>query len=196
MCRRLREECAGILSSRTANALTRRFYTEYRYQGFPDGGRKLRPDRLAQKQSGIQMAKKLSSRSRGTAMMVRVLIADDHAIVRSGLRAILETRSDFAVCAEAQDGQEAIDLTIQYKPDIAVIDFSLPVLDGIEATRQIRLKSPQTEVLVLTANDDELLISKALLVGARGFLLKMEANDQILEAVTRLARHPSIVPSG
>jgi DNA-binding NarL/FixJ family response regulator len=128
-------------------------------------------------------------------MVVRILIADDHAIVRSGLRAILETRSDFVVCAEARDGREAIDLTVQHKPDIAVIDFSLPILDGIEATRQIRLKSPQTEVLVLTAHDDELLISKALLAGARGFLLKMEANEQIVEAVTRLARQRPFITS-
>jgi DNA-binding NarL/FixJ family response regulator len=127
--------------------------------------------------------------------VVRILIADDHAIVRSGLRAILETRSDFVVCAEARDGREAIDLTVQHKPDIAVIDFSLPILDGIEATRQIRLKSPQTEVLVLTAHDDELLISKALLAGARGFLLKMEANEQIVEAVTRLARQRPFITS-
>jgi DNA-binding NarL/FixJ family response regulator len=131
----------------------------------------------------------------GTAIVVRILIADDHAIVRSGLRAILETRSDFVVCAEARDGREAIDLTVQHKPDIAVIDFSLPILDGIEATRQIRLKSPQTEVLVLTAHDDELLISKALLAGARGFLLKMEANEQIVEAVTRLARQRPFITS-
>jgi DNA-binding NarL/FixJ family response regulator len=132
--------------------------------------------------------------SRGAAMVVRVLIADDHAIVRSGLRAILETRSDFVVCAEARDGREAIDLAVQYKPDIAVIDFSLPILDGIEATRQIRLKSPQTEVLVLTAHDDEPLISKALLAGARGFLVKMEANEQVLEALARLApRRPFIL---
>jgi DNA-binding NarL/FixJ family response regulator len=127
--------------------------------------------------------------------VVRILIADDHAIVRSGLRAILETRSDFVVCAEARDGREAIDLTVQHKPDIAVIDFSLPILDGIEATRQIRLKSPQTEVLVLTAHDDELLVSKALLAGARGFLLKMEANEQIVEAVTRLARQRPFITS-
>src|SRR3954447_10795888 len=133
--------------------------------------------------------------SEGGAMTVRVLIADDHAIVRSGLRAILEAQSDFVVCAEARDGREAIDLTVQHKQDIAVIDFSLPILDGIEATRQIRLKSPQTEVLVLTAHDDELLISKALLAGARGFLLKMEANEQIVEAVTRLARQRPFITS-
>jgi DNA-binding NarL/FixJ family response regulator len=122
-------------------------------------------------------------------MVVRVLIADDHAIVRSGLRAILETRSDFVVCAEARDGREAIDLTVQHKPDVAVIDFSLPILNGIEATREICLRSPRTQVLVLTAHDDEVLIDDALLAGARGFLLKMEDNEQIVEAVARLARH-------
>jgi|SRR5215204_3064787 DNA-binding NarL/FixJ family response regulator len=126
-------------------------------------------------------------------MTVRVLIADDHAIVRSGLRAILENQSDFVVCAEAGDGREAVDLTIQHKPDIAVIDYSLPILNGIEATRQIRQSSPQTQVLVLTAHDSEALISEALVAGARGFLLKMEANEQIVGAVATLARHRSFV---
>src|SRR3954469_21354792 len=116
-------------------------------------------------------------------MTVRVLIADDHAIVRSGLRAILESRSDMVVCAEATDGREAVELTIQHQPDIAVIDYSLPIFNGIEATRQIRLASPQTAVLLLTAHDSETLITQALRAGARGYLLKMEANDQLIGAL-------------
>src|SRR4051794_14809087 len=126
-------------------------------------------------------------------MVVRILIADDHAIVRSGLRAILETRSDFLVCAEARDGSEAVDLAIEHKPDVAGLDFSMPILNGIEATRAIRQSAPQTEVLILTAHDSEALISEALAAGARGFLFKMDANEKFVNTVMMLARRG---PSG
>src|SRR4051795_3115716 len=122
-------------------------------------------------------------------MVVRVLIADDHLVVRRGLRALLETRADFSVCAEAGDGRQAVDLAIEHKPDIAVLDVSLPTLNGIEATRQIRRNSPLTEVLVFTMHDSDELISEVLHAGARGYLLKSEADDQILDAVAMLARH-------
>jgi len=122
-------------------------------------------------------------------MVVRILIADDHEIVRRGLRALLETRDDLVVCAEAQDGREAVDLAIQHKPDIAVLDVSLPTLNGIEATRQIRRDSPYTEVLVFTMHNSDELISEVLHAGARGYLLKTEADEQIFNAVSALARH-------
>ena len=122
-------------------------------------------------------------------MVVRILIADDHEIVRRGLRALLETRDDLVVCAEAQDGREAVDLAIQHKPDIAVLDVSLPTLNGIEATRQIRRDSPHTEVLVFTMHNSDELISEVLHAGARGYLLKTEADEQIFNAVSALARH-------
>src|SRR5215212_4752319 len=121
--------------------------------------------------------------NRGITMVVRILIADDHEIVRRGLRALLETRDDLVVCAEAQDGREAVDLAIEHKPDIAVLDVSLPTLNGIEATRQIRRNSPLTEVLVFTMHDSDELISEVLHAGARGYLLKSEADEQILDAV-------------
>ncbi|MFL6575643.1 MAG: response regulator transcription factor [Povalibacter sp.] len=120
-------------------------------------------------------------------MVVRVMIADDHAIVRTGLRALLENRDDFVVCAEARDGREAVELAVQHKPDVAVIDFSMPILNGIEATRAISQSAPETKVLVLTAHDNEGLMNQALLAGARGYLLKMEANEQIVNTVARLA---------
>jgi DNA-binding NarL/FixJ family response regulator len=122
-------------------------------------------------------------------MVVRILIADDHEIVRRGLRALLETRDDLVVCAEAQDGREAVDLATQHKPDIAVLDVSLPTLNGIEATRQIRRDSPHTEVLVFTMHNSDELISEVLHAGARGYLLKTEADEQIFNAVSALARH-------
>lgn len=122
-------------------------------------------------------------------MVVRILLADDHVIVRRGLRSLLETRHDFAVCAEAGDGREAVELAVKLKPDIAVLDVSLPILNGIEATRQIRRDSPATEVLIFTMHDSDELISEVLHAGARGYLLKSEADDQVIHAVTTLIRH-------
>jgi DNA-binding NarL/FixJ family response regulator len=121
--------------------------------------------------------------------MVRVLIADDHVTVRRGLRALLGTRNDFIICAEAETGREAVDLAIQYKPDIAVVDVSLPILNGIEVTRQIRQNSPLTEVLVFTMHDSDELISEVLHAGARGYLLKSESGEQLVNALAALARH-------
>src|SRR3954454_13387175 len=121
--------------------------------------------------------------------MVQVLIADDHVTVRRGLRALLGTRNDFIICAEAETGREAVDLAIQHKPDIAVVDVSLPILNGIEVTRQIRQNSPLTEVLVFTMHDSDELISEILHAGARGYLLKSESGEQLVNALAALARH-------
>src|SRR5262245_25390643 len=105
-------------------------------------------------------------------MAARVLLADDHIIVRRGLRALLESTQSFVICAEAGDGREAVLLAEEHKPDIAVLDVSLPILNGIEATRQIRRNSPATEVLVFTMHDSDELITEVLHAGARGYLLK------------------------
>ena len=122
-------------------------------------------------------------------MAVNILLADDHVVVRRGLRSLLETRHDFTVCAEASDGREAVELALKHKPDIAVLDVSLPILNGIEATRQIRRNSATTEVLIFTMHDNDELISEVLHAGARGYLLKSEADDQIINAVSTLVRH-------
>jgi DNA-binding NarL/FixJ family response regulator len=119
----------------------------------------------------------------------RIVLADDHLIVRRGLRALLETRPDFVVCAEASDGREAVDLVLQHKPDVAVLDISLPLLNGVEATRHIRKGSPATEILVFTMHDGDELIREALHAGARGYLLKSEGDEQIINAVAALASH-------
>jgi DNA-binding NarL/FixJ family response regulator len=121
-------------------------------------------------------------------MAVRIMIADDHVIVRRGLQALLAMRSDFIVCAEAQDGRQAVEAALQHKPDVAIIDVSLPFLNGIEVTRQIRRGSPLTEVLVFTMHDNEELIGEALRAGARGYILKSEAEEQVIKAVETLAR--------
>jgi DNA-binding NarL/FixJ family response regulator len=121
--------------------------------------------------------------------MVRILLADGHAVVRRGLRALFKTRRDFEVCAEASNGREAVELALVHKPDVAVLDISLPVVNGIEATRQIREETSGTEVLIFAVHDRESEIRDVLKAGARGYLLKSEADEQIVRAVEALARH-------
>src|SRR5262245_61240005 len=98
--------------------------------------------------------------------MVRVLLADDHIVPRRGLRALLETCPNFQVCAEACNGREAIELAVSQKPDVAVLEISLPIVDGIEATRQIRRETPATEVMIFTMLDGEGAIRDVLSAGA------------------------------
>ena len=123
--------------------------------------------------------------------MLRILIADDHDTVRSGLRAILEENRTWQVVAEAADGVEAIRMATEAKPDIAVLDYSLPFLNGIEVTRQIRARLPSTEVLIFTMHDNETLIKGLLEAGARGYVLKSDANLHLVEAIESLAVHRS-----
>jgi DNA-binding NarL/FixJ family response regulator len=121
--------------------------------------------------------------------MVRILLADDHAVVRRGLRLLLESRQGFEVCAEASDGREAVELTLHHKPDVAILDISLSVVNGIEATRKIRKESPGTEVMIFTLHDQESEIHGVLHAGARGYVLQSEADEQIVRAVEALAQH-------
>ena len=121
--------------------------------------------------------------------MLRILIADDHDVVRSGLRSVLETRVDWNIVAEARDGKEAIQLVNQTTPDIVIVDYGLPVINGIEVTRQIRARHPQVEILMFTMHDDEALIAQALEAGVRAYLLKSDAQAYLLAAVAALAVH-------
>src|SRR5213594_4855741 len=95
-------------------------------------------------------------------MPVRILVADDHQVVRTGLRALLESKTGWQVCAEASNGREAVEKAGQLKPDVAVLDIGMPLLNGVEATRQIRKLSPHTEVLILTMHDSEVLVQEVL----------------------------------
>ena len=104
---------------------------------------------------------------------MRILIADDHEVVRSGLRRILLSQPNWEVVAEAADGKDAISKATETKPDIAILDYSLPRINGMEATRQIRARLPKTEVLIFTMHDSEALIQELLKAGARGYLLKI-----------------------
>jgi DNA-binding NarL/FixJ family response regulator len=122
-------------------------------------------------------------------MLLRVLVADDHPIVRAGLRALIESRHNWQVCAEAQNGREAVELAGKLKPDIAVLDVSMPVLNGIEATRQLRKVSPETEVLILTMHDADQMVQQLVEAGCRGYILKDDADRNLLAALDALRRH-------
>jgi DNA-binding NarL/FixJ family response regulator len=110
-------------------------------------------------------------------------------VVRSGLRAILEAHPNWEVVAEAADGKEAISKAIDAEPDVAIIDYSLPLLNGIEVTLQIRARLPKTEVLIFTMHDNQTLIDNLLKAGARGYLLKSDAKANLIGAVEALAAH-------
>jgi DNA-binding NarL/FixJ family response regulator len=121
--------------------------------------------------------------------MIRILIADDHDVVRSGLRHVIETQPNWQVAAEAGDGKEAVEKALETKPDVAVIDYSLPLVNGVEATRQIRAALPHTEVLIFTMHDNEMLIQDLLKAGARGYLLKTDAGRHLIGAIEALTAH-------
>jgi DNA-binding NarL/FixJ family response regulator len=121
--------------------------------------------------------------------VTRILIADDHEVVRSGLRAILEAHEGWAVVAEAGDGKEAIVKAVETSPDVAIIDYSLPTMNGVEATRQIRARVPGAEVLIFTMHDSEVLVGELLEAGARAYLLKSDAKQYLIAAVESLANH-------
>jgi DNA-binding NarL/FixJ family response regulator len=121
--------------------------------------------------------------------MIRILIADDHDVVRSGLRRIVEAQSNWQVVAEAGDGKEAVQKALETKPDVVVIDYSLPLINGAEATRQIRSVLPRTEVLIFTMHDSETLIEELLKAGARGYLVKTDAQRHLIGAIEALAAH-------
>jgi two-component system, NarL family, response regulator NreC len=114
---------------------------------------------------------------------VRILLADDHTVVRQGLRKLLEERPDWEVVAEAGDGREAVRLAEQHKPDVAILDVAMPLLNGIEATRQIAKRLPSTRVLVLSMHADEAYVTQILQAGAAGYLLKDSADVDLLKAV-------------
>jgi DNA-binding NarL/FixJ family response regulator len=128
-------------------------------------------------------------------MPVRILIADDHHVVRAGLRALLESKSGWQVCAEASNGREAVDKAVKLKPDVAVVDIAMPLLNGVETTRQIRKLSPMTEVLILTMHDAETLVQEVMEAGAQGYVLKDDADRDLLSAVEALARHQPYLSS-
>jgi DNA-binding NarL/FixJ family response regulator len=116
---------------------------------------------------------------------VRILIADDHEVVRKGLRAILEAQG-WQICRECTTGREAVEAALSEKPDITVMDINMPDLNGLEATRQIVKAQPGAQVLVISAHDSENLIRQMLSSGARGYVLKSDAGQDLVAAVQAL----------
>jgi len=122
-------------------------------------------------------------------MPCRILVADDHAVVRAGLRTLLESRPGWQVCAEAVNGRDAVEKAGKLKPDVAVLDISMPLLNGIEATRQLLKLSPETEVLILTMHDSEQMVQQVLDAGGRGYILKDDADRNLIAGVEALRLH-------
>ena len=120
---------------------------------------------------------------------LKVLIADDHDIVRKGLRVLIEERPGWVVCGEARSGREAVEKAAQLTPDVLVIDVSMPDLNGLDATRQIRKLCPRTEVLVITHHDSDEIAGAVLDAGARGYVLKSDSDRDLVLAVEALSRH-------
>jgi DNA-binding NarL/FixJ family response regulator len=121
--------------------------------------------------------------------MTRILIADDHVVVRSGLRRLLEAQPGWEVVAEAADGKDAIAKATETRPDVAVLDSMMPFINGAEVTRQIRARLRKTEVLIFTIHDGEEHIVQMLKAGARGYVLKSDNAEQLLDAIASLAAH-------
>lgn len=121
--------------------------------------------------------------------MVRILLADDHEVVRQGLAALLSQRQEWQVCAEAANGREAVKLAIKHRPDVAIVDLSMPELNGLETTRQIKRESPDTEVLVFSMYENEQFVRELLAAGARGYVLKSDVITQLFVAVETVTRH-------
>jgi DNA-binding NarL/FixJ family response regulator len=118
---------------------------------------------------------------------IRILLADDHTIIRSGLRLLLDQQADFTVVAEASNGREAVELVAEEHPDVAVLDIGMPQLNGIEATQQIVSKESQTKVVILSMHADEGYVLRALKAGARAYILKNSAEADLIRAVRTVA---------
>lgn len=118
--------------------------------------------------------------------MLRILIADDHEIVRKGVRDVIEAHPGWEVCGEAADGQTALELALREKPDVAVLDVSLPVLNGVALTRRLKQECPKVNVLLFTMHDDDETVSGGLAAGARGYVLKTDSERYLEAAISAL----------
>jgi DNA-binding NarL/FixJ family response regulator len=121
--------------------------------------------------------------------MKRILIADDHEVVRSGLRSILEAHPTWEVVAEVDNGKDAITAILENTPDVAILDYSLPLINGIEVTRSVKARQINTEILIFTMHDSDVLVKESFKAGARAFLLKSDAKLQLNSAIEALLAH-------
>ena len=127
--------------------------------------------------------------SEKTSMAVRILLVDDHPVVRQGLRTLLEGRSEWEVAGEASDGFEAVEKVNSLQPDVVVLDITMPRMNGIEACRVIKEKKPGVEVLFVTQHDSPQMMREALADGARGYVVKSNLARDLLEAVEQVSQH-------
>lgn len=130
-------------------------------------------------------------------MPIRILIADDHGVMRAGLRAMLEDEPDLQIVGEATHGNEALLLAGQLQPDIILLDIGMPGEDGIEVTKKLRKVSPNTQALILTVYEDERLLSEAIKAGASGYVIKRALEEELLSAIRAVSRgdmyiHPAV----
>lgn len=126
---------------------------------------------------------------------LRILIVDDHAVVRRGIRSLLESQPNWEIAGEATTGREAVEQAGRLQPDVIVMDLSLPELNGLDATRQILKESPRTEVVVLTMHHSEELARDVLQAGARGYVLKSDADQCLIAAIESLREHKPFLTS-
>ena len=126
-----------------------------------------------------------------SAQVLRIMVADDHDLVRQGLRSMLEAQPGWTVCGEATTGREAVDMAKQLRPEIVVIDIHMPEIDGLKATREILAANPRTEVLILTVDETREIVQAAKEVGAHGIVMKSDAALDLVAAVAALGQHES-----
>lgn len=127
--------------------------------------------------------------------LLRILIADDHEVVRHGVRALLEGHAGWEVCSEAADGREAVEQAVHQRPDVVILDIGMPNLNGLDATKQILRQLPDARVLVLTMHESAQVVREVLEAGARGFLMKSDAGRDLITAVEALQRHKTFFTS-
>jgi len=120
---------------------------------------------------------------------LRILLADDHKVVRHGTRALLSKMPEWEIVGEVDNGRDAVSLTEKLKPDIVILDIGMPQLNGLDATRQIKKISPETEVLIFTANEAEEMVHDVFDSGARSYIMKTDVADHLIEALKALAQH-------
>jgi DNA-binding NarL/FixJ family response regulator len=131
----------------------------------------------------------------GKLMALRILVADDHDIIRRGLKQLLTAHQGWEVCGEAKTGREAVTMTEQLKPDIVVMDISMPDLNGLEAARRIRKVVPRAEILILTLHFSDQLVRDIVEAGVRAYIMKSDADKDLVSAVEALANHRSFFTS-
>lgn len=120
---------------------------------------------------------------------IRILFADDHAVLRRGIRNLVDEQPDMTVVAEATNGEQAVALALREKPDVAILDINMPRVNGLEAARRILASLPRTEILILTVHRSDQIVEEALASGAHGCVLKSEAEEDLVESIRSLSRH-------